>query len=138
MIPNVSTHTLVTALPADDNNNNLPPINNILETVARPSTIVAGARRSIPQPKGKGKLNVVDPLAVSQSGKGKRKAASPLRPATNGKKQRGRAVGVANYSNEDLDALFDILEEHLPLGGHAWNSAADEYNSWAQENGHPS
>jgi len=34
--------------------------------------------------------------------------------------------------------FFDILKEHLPLGGHVWNSAADKYNAWAQENGHPS
>ena len=72
-----------------------------------------------------------------QSSKGKHKAASPLRSAS-GKKQSGRAVGVDNYSTEDLDALFDILEECLPLGGHGWNSAADEYNEWAQENGCPS
>lgn len=104
--------------------------------VAHPSMKVAGARRSIPEPKGKGKI-IVAP-AVSQSGKGKHKAVSPLRPA-NGKKQRGgRAAGITNYSVEDLDALSDILEERLPLGGHAWNSAADEYNVWAQENGRPS
>ena len=105
--------------------------------VAHPSTKVAGACHSIPEPKGKGKQNLIDPPAVSQSGKGKCKAASPLWPA-NGKKQRGRAVGVVNYSTENIDALFDILEECLPLGGHAWNSAADEYNAWAQENSHPS
>lgn len=149
LIPNVGTRAseqahahaftpaLATSLPVD-NNDDFPPAHKILEMVARPSTKVAGARRSIPEPKGKGKQNLINPPAVSQSGKGKRKAASPLRPG-NGKKQRGgRAVGVANYSVEDLDALFNILEEHLPLGGHAWNSAADEYNTWAQENGRPS
>lgn len=71
--------------------------------------------------------------------KGKRKAASPepLGHADR-KKQRGRASGAQNYSSEDLDALLDILEECLPLGGHAWNSAGDEFNTWAQENGRPS
>jgi hypothetical protein len=149
--PNVSIHALeqarshasinpqaalATPLPAD-NDDDFPPTHKILKTVALPSTKVAGARRPVPELKGKGKQNLIDLPAVSQSGKGKRKAASPLRPA-NGKKQRGRAVGVANYSIEDLDALFDILEERLPLGGHGWNSAADEYNAWAQENGRPS
>jgi hypothetical protein len=47
-------------------------------------------------------------------------------------------TGIANYSPEDLDALLDILEESLPLGGNAWNSASDEFNAWAQENGRPS
>jgi len=46
-------------------------------------------------------------------------------------------MGAANYSSDDLDGLFDILEELLPLGGNAWNSASDEFNSWAEENGRP-
>lgn len=97
---------------------------------------VAGTRR--PLSKGKGKQdNNLATTSTSQSSKGKRKAASPLRH-TDGKKQRGRAAGANNYSSEDLDALFDILEECLPLGGHAWNSAGDEFNTWAQENGRPS
>ena len=129
-------HALVTPLPADDDDD-FPPTHKILETIAHPSNKVASACCSIPQPKGKGKQNLIDPPTVSQSSKGKRKAASPLQSAS-GKKQHGHAVGVANYSTEDLDALFDILEECLPLGGHAWNSAADEYNAWTQENGHPS
>jgi hypothetical protein len=149
LIPNVGTHALeqahshvfnpalATPLPADDDND-FPPSHKILEKLARLSTKVAGAHRSIPEPKGKGKQNLINPPVVSQSGKGKRKATSPLRPANGEKQHGGRTVGVANYSVEDLDALFDILEERLPLGGHAWNSAADEYNAWAQENGRPS
>jgi len=121
-----------------DNHDDFPPPHQILPTVARPSTKVAGARRSLPESKGKGKENAVDQLAAARPGKRKRKAASPLRPA-NGKKQRGgRVTGIANYSPEDLDALLDILEESLPLGGNAWNSASDEFNAWAQENGRPS
>ena len=57
---------------------------------------------------------------------------------TDGKKQCGHTTGAQNYSSEDLDALFNILEECLPLGGHAWNSAGDDFNIWAQENGRPS
>ena len=98
---------------------------------------VAGTRRPFSEPKGKGKQGTVNLAAASQSGKGKRKATSPLRHV-DGKKQRGRSAGVHNYSSEDLDALLDILEECLPLGGHAWNSAGDEFNTWAQENGRPS
>ena len=76
------------------------------------------------------------PLSEAKSNS-KRRASSPLRH-TVGKKPRGRATGAHNYSSEDIDALFDILEEYLPLGGHAWNTAGDNFNTWAQENGRPS
>lgn len=90
--------------------------------MARRTVKVAGARRL---------------LSSSGGGNGKRRATSPLGHAV-GKKQRGRAAGAHNYSSEDVDALLDILEESLPLGGHAWNSAGDDFNIWAQENGRPS
>jgi hypothetical protein len=125
---------LATPLSAD-NDDDLPPTHKILETVAHRSVKVAGARRPTTSAKGKEKL-AAQP-APPQSGNGKRRATSPLRHA-DGKKQRGRATGAHNYSSEDLDALFDILEECLPLGGHAWNSAGDDFNTWAQENGRPS
>jgi len=124
---------LNTPLPAD-NDNDFPPAHKLLEMVARPSGKVAGARRPLP---GKGKQGTMEPPAASRGGKGKRKAASPLGCA-DGKKQRGRTTGAHNYSSEDLDALFDILEGCLPLGGNAWNSASDEFNAWAEENGCPS
>ena len=127
----------MTPSPADGDDD-FPPAHKILGAVARPSSMVAGVRRSLPEPKGKGKQNPTDPPVVSRSSKGKRKAASPLRPANSKKPRGGRGLGVANYSHEDLDALFDILEDRLPLGGHAWNSASDEFNAWARENGRPS
>jgi hypothetical protein len=128
---------LTTPLPAD-HDNDFPPAHMILGTVARPSSKIAGARRFLPEPKGKGKQHAADPGVPSRPAKGKRKAASPLRN-TDGKKQRGgRGAGSANYSSDDLDALCDILEESLPLGGHAWNSAGDEFNKWAEENDRPS
>ena len=52
-------------------------------------------------------------------------------------RKHGCVAGACNYSLEDLNALFNILEVCLPLGGHAWNSAGDEFNSWAKENGYP-
>jgi hypothetical protein len=66
---------LTTPLPMD-NHDDFPPPHQILPTVARPSTKVAGARRSLPELKGKGKENAVDQLAAAQPGKRKRKAAS--------------------------------------------------------------
>ena len=101
--------------------------------MARRTVKVAGARRPLSEAKGKEKVA----STTSQSSNSKRRATSPLRH-TVGKKQRGRATGAHNYSSEDLDALFDVLEECLPLGGHAWNSAGDEFNTWALENGRPS
>ena len=53
------------------------------------------------------------------------------------KKQRGRVVGAANYLPEDVDALLNILEEQLPLGGKGWLVAADSFFKWAEENGRP-
>ena len=123
-------------MPAD-NDNDFPPAHKILETVAHRSVKVAGARRPLSESKGKAKQGSINLAVTSQSGKGKRKATSPLGHA-DGKKQRGCTTGAHNYSSEDLDALFNILEECLPLGGHAWNSAGDEFNTWAQENGRPS
>jgi hypothetical protein len=123
-------------LPAD-NDNDFPPAHKILETATYRSVKVAGAQRPLSKLKGKGKQGAINLAATSQSSKGKRKATSLLRHA-DGKKQHGRTTGAHNYFSEDLDSFFDILEECLPLGGHAWNSTGDEFNTWAQENGHPS
>ena len=85
---------------------------------------VAGTQRPLSEGKGK--------QSVNQSSNGKHKAASPVRHADgiHVKKQRGRTAGAHNYSSEDLDSLFDILEECLSLGGHAWNSVGDEFSTW--------
>jgi len=99
---------------------------------------VASAWHPLSEPKQNAKQDGINLAATSQSGKGKCKATSPL-GHVDGKKQCGSCTtGAHNYSSEDLDALFDILDKCLPLGGHAWNSAGDELNTWAQENGHPS
>jgi hypothetical protein len=124
-------------LPAD-NDNDFPPAHKILETVAHRSVKVAGAWHPLSEPKGNAKQGGINLAATSQSGKGKRKATSLLGHVDGKKQHSSRTTGAHNYSSEDLDALFDILEECLPLGGHAWNSAGDEFNTWAQENGRPS
>jgi len=100
-----------------------------------PASKVAGVRHS--ESKGKGRQNAVNPPVPSGSGIRKRKVSTPAPQSVDVKKARGRATGAANYSPEDLEGLFDILEEQLPLGGKAWNSAADDYNQWAEENGRP-
>jgi len=127
-----------TAGPAfpDDREASLPPPHKILETIARPAAKIAGVRRAPADPKGKGKQRASEPGPVASGSNLKRKASTPLSSGIE-KKSKGRSVGAANYSSEDLDGMFDILEELLPLGGHAWNSASDDFNAWAEENGRP-
>lgn len=126
--------TLAMPMPID-NDDNFPPAHKILENVAHPSGKVAGAQHPLPELRKKGKQDL--PIAP-QSAKGKHKATSPLRHVDGKKQCSGCTTGAHNYSSEDLNTLFDILEECLPLGSNAWNSAGDEFNAWAQENGHPS
>ena len=89
-----------------DDNNDFPPSHKILEQLTHPSTKVAGACCSVSELKGKGKQDLINTPAISQSGKGKCKAASPLRPASGKKQHGGHTDGVANYLVEDLDAFF--------------------------------
>ena len=53
------------------------------------------------------------------------------------KNSHGCTAGALNYSFDDVDAFMDILEVLRPLGVKAWNSASDEFNVWAEENGCP-
>ncbi len=52
-------------------------------------------------------------------------------------KKKGQKEGAGNYIPHDLDALMDILEEQLPIGGKGRNLATDDFNEWAQDNGWP-
>lgn len=126
-------------LPIDSDDDELPPAHMILHTMgAQPAQKVAGSRQPRLSEKAKGKQRAVAPPPVASGSGLKRKASTPLpAPADTVKRTKGRVAGAANYSSDDLDALFDILEESLPLGGHAWNSATDEFNAWAEENGRP-
>ena len=109
--PPAQNLSFTTPLPADkDSDNDLSPTHKILETVAHRTAKVAGA------------------LCASQSSNGKCGAIPPL-GHTGGKKQHGRTSSAHNYSSEDIDAVFNILEETLPLGGHAWNSVGDAFNT---------
>lgn len=123
-----------TPLP-DDRDDDFPSPHLLLGRMARPASKVAGVRRS--ESKSKGKQKAIDLPVPSGSGIRKRKVSALAPQSADVKKPRGRATGAANYAPEDLEGLFDILEEQLPLGGKAWNSAADDYNQWAEENGRP-
>ena len=118
----------------DDNDNDFPPPHQILTSVARPAIKVAGSRRVVnPDPKGKGKGREVTPLIRGS----KRTSSQMPSEEPDAKRRRGRGPGIANYSNEDIDGLLDILEELLPTGGKGWNTAGDEFRVWAEENGRP-
>ncbi|EDR02255.1 uncharacterized protein LACBIDRAFT_332618 [Laccaria bicolor S238N-H82] len=117
----------------NDGPDDFPPPSRILPRIAHPASKIAGSRR--PLTSAKGKQRAVDPIPVAGSSKRKGSVMRVEEPDT--KKRRGRGPGVANYSAEDVDALLDIIEDRLPIGGHAWNSAADEFAQWAEENSRP-
>ena len=117
---------------SDDNDEDFPPAHMILPKVAWPAVKVAGSRRtSAPDVTGKGKAEASVPL------KGPKHGASTALEEPEAKKQCGWAAGVVNYSSDDLDALLDILEETLPIGAKAWNSAGEDFCALAIENGRP-
>ncbi|KAG6815925.1 hypothetical protein H0H93_008787 [Arthromyces matolae] len=117
----------------DDDDDDFPPVDRILAKVARPAVKVGGARVRTTDVKGKGKARAEGPSL-------KRKTPSTMgseEPESKKPKRGGRSAGVANYTNEDVEGLLDIVEEYLPIGGNAWNSCADEFSEWARENGRP-
>lgn len=103
--------------------------------IARPALKVGGSRRANPDPKGKGKQVVREGAPGKTSSK--RKASAQAAGAPETKKAKGRVAGTANYTTEDIFGLLAILSERLPIGGRAWNSCADEYNIWAEDNDRP-
>ncbi|KAF8335506.1 hypothetical protein F5887DRAFT_1079147 [Amanita rubescens] len=136
--PPVRDHALANPIP-DNDSFNLPPHHKILPTVAQPSPKTAGSRRPLPD-KAHGKQRATDTGAIALKNL-KRKGGPSLplsQPDAKRPRHGGRATGAANYSAEDVEALLNILETELPLGGHAWNSAADDFNNWAADNGRPS
>ena len=50
---------------------------------------------------------------------------------------RGHPQGAGNYSQEDLKALLDAVQEELPLGQCGWQSIHAKYIKWARKRGHP-
>lgn len=137
---NVPPHALTQPLPGHDNDElDLPTGVDILRAAGqRPAAKKAGARRSDPTPgkseKAKGKQRDVSPQPRGP----KRKPSSTVLGASEPKKQKGRSSGSSNFRDEDLEALHDILEELLPIGGKGWMEVEDQFNQWAGENGRPS
>jgi hypothetical protein len=133
-IRSTSTNPASTPLP-DDDDEEFPPTHKLLSTIARPAVKVAGQRHSNLDSKGKEKQS--DALRPSTSkATSKRKAATAAGPPET-KKQKGRSAGAANYTEEDVYGLLEIVRKWLPIGGKAWNSVGDEFNQWAEGNDRP-
>ncbi|RXW18718.1 hypothetical protein EST38_g7134 [Candolleomyces aberdarensis] len=136
-VEEVPDRTLHTPLPPDDDDDPPAPL-EVLQRVAHPATKRGGARQMGPTPQSseKARQRAASPGAKAVVGGGKRKAAVQSGPVET-KKSKGRAAGSSNYSDDDLTALFSILDERLPLAGRAWNTVTDLFNEWALEHGRP-
>lgn len=64
-------------------------------------------------------------------GSGKPKEKAPDVPKPRG----GRAVGSVNFGADEMAMLVEIVEQHLPIGGHGWDEVLREYNAWAKKEG---
>lgn len=122
-------------LPEDDNEDSeedLPPVEAMFRKPrSKPVEKVAGSRRPVTaaSAKSKGKQKVAP----------KRKAQDiPEEPESKRvKRGRGRVAGTSNYNDDDLDALLDLIEDVLPVGGLSWNSVTSSFNEWALLNSRP-
>ncbi|EIW51376.1 uncharacterized protein TRAVEDRAFT_41095 [Trametes versicolor FP-101664 SS1] len=88
---------------------------------------VAKKPRVAPKPKAA-------PPRLSAKAKGKQVVRPP---AALPQSHNGRQPGASNYTDEDMDALLDLVEVELPIGQNAWQRITDDFNSWARENGRP-
>jgi hypothetical protein len=66
----------------------------------------------------------VSDTCISSDAKGKalaKTAGNKWSAGSSSKKPHSHSVGYTNYSAKDMEALLNILNEHLLLGGKAWN-----------------
>ncbi|KAJ7125615.1 hypothetical protein C8R43DRAFT_1135196 [Mycena crocata] len=49
----------------------------------------------------------------------------------------GRPSSSSNYSKDDVNKLFDIIEKEQPVGQKGWKVVQKQYNRWAELNGRP-
>ncbi|KAJ7325460.1 hypothetical protein DFH08DRAFT_968688 [Mycena albidolilacea] len=85
---------------------------------------VAGSRR-----KGKERA---DP-----KGKKRQRASSDSEGDSEPVAKRGRPAGSGNYGKEDVNKLFELIEEELPVGQKGWKVVVKEFNKWAKKHGRP-
>ena len=51
--------------------------------------------------------------------------------------KKATRAGALNYSNDDISAMLDIVEEEKPLGANHWAVVASNFATWAKENPRP-
>ncbi|TDL21626.1 hypothetical protein BD410DRAFT_865021 [Rickenella mellea] len=94
---------------------------------------VAGSRRtttSKPDPKGKGKQR-----RTVDEGKNKRKREEIEESGDEEpKKVKGRSKGAANYRDDEIAEMLDLVEDVLPLGAKGWKVIGDKHREWARDN----
>ncbi|KAF8514752.1 hypothetical protein JB92DRAFT_3158898 [Gautieria morchelliformis] len=64
----------------------------------------------------------------------KRKKKDAESDDDDGPRKKGRQVGAANWTNEDITALLDFAEEILPAGKKEWGRMYELFVEWAKEN----
>lgn len=105
----------------------LPPQNTTeLSQLRRASPVpkIAGSRRAVRRdPKGKGKayLPPEDSYTAVHTSLGK----------------RGRTRGAANYRDEEITQLLDLVEAELPVGSNGWADVGRNMRLWAASHGFP-
>lgn len=137
----ISGHSQLPLLPdhpiSDDESSALPPIEHILNQVAKPASKVAGARYSA---KSKGKAKALDEYPAATRGT-KRKTTSEPGEEVEAKRPRnstrGRQSGSLNYCKEDLDILMEVAREVLPIGARGWEEVGRRFNEMAKSINRP-
>ena len=105
-----------------------------------PARKVAGSRRpSKPDPKGKGKARAteVDSAPTRKRKRQEIEDSDDDEGARAPKKARGRGAGVANYREDEVDELLEIIEDELPVGGKGWQVVGKRHRSWSKVMGRP-
>ena len=51
--------------------------------------------------------------------------------------KKATRAGALNYSNDDISAMLDIVEQEEPLGANHWAVVASNFTKWARENARP-
>ncbi|KAJ7127643.1 hypothetical protein C8R44DRAFT_873467 [Mycena epipterygia] len=87
-----------------------------------PAKKVAGSRRSSKAMSGKGKKRARESSESDDSNDD-----APVA-------KRGRPSGAANYSKEDVQALFGFIEKELPLGQRGWKAVHGHYTKYRRAN----
>ncbi|KAI0047509.1 hypothetical protein FA95DRAFT_1662927 [Auriscalpium vulgare] len=94
-----------------------------------PTPKTAGSRHAAKTDrKGKGKARADVPS------KRKRKAVEEEEEDEPAPK-RGRSKGAANYRDDEVNVLLDLVEDILPTGGKGWKVVGDRHRDWAQTQG---